>query len=110
MLRLISLAALAGAMLAVGLMSWRAFASGVAYSSESWALIPALWLAPAAGAAMSFRFGSAGPLFVIGSALFASTYFMDVLGFIPGSVIAACGIESFLREGFGGRTRFAREL
>jgi hypothetical protein len=91
-------------------MWWRAFASGVAYSSESWLLIPVLWFAPVAGAAMSFRSGSAGPLFVICSALFASTYFMDVLGFIPGAVIAACGIEAFLRERFGGRTSFAREM
>lgn len=46
-----------------------------------------------------------GPVLVIASALVVSTYCMDVLGFVPGAVIAACGIEAFLRDGFGNRAR-----
>jgi hypothetical protein len=99
-----------GAFLTAGVMWWRAATSGVPYSTESWALIPVLWLAPALAAAVSVHLRSVGSLAVIVTALIASTYFMDVLGFVPGAIITACGIEAFLRERFGARTTSVLEM
>lgn len=100
---LIAIASFAGIVLSLGLMWWRASSDYYDYHTESWALIPALWLVPVLLALVTRRLRSTGPILVIASALVVSTYYMDVLGFVPGAVIAGCGIEGFLRHGFGNR-------
>jgi len=99
------LAAVAGAMLASGVMWYRMTVDGFDYTRESWLLITLVWAAPPVGAWAARRWPLMGALLLIASSIVASWYFSDVFGFAPGAIALAVGLETALRSVFERRAQ-----
>ena len=73
-------AAMAGAILAAGLMFYRMLADDITYTAESWIAIPTLWIGVAVLWSACFKWSYWALAPTIGLAIFAGTYFRDVFG------------------------------
>ena len=74
------LSAIAGALLAAGVMLYRMLADDITYTTESWIAIPTLWIGVSVLWNACFRWSYWAITPTIGLAVFAGVYFRDVFG------------------------------
>ena len=72
--------ALAGGLLAAGLMLYRMVADDITYTTESWIAIPTLWIGVAVLWSACFKWSYWALAPTVGLAVFAGIYFSDVYG------------------------------
>ena len=87
---------LAGAGLATGIMAFEALANDMDYTTQSWVLIPPIWLGLAALWWLTARWPFIGAIPLGALAFYAGGFFSDVYGQFPAGVLLLLGAASVL--------------
>ena len=90
------LCALVGAGLATGIMAFEALANDMDYTTQSWVLIPPIWLGLAALWWLTARWPFIGAIPLGALAFYAGGYFSDVYGQFPAGLLLLLGAASVL--------------
>ncbi len=88
--------ALAGAGLATGIMAYGAIVDGEEYTTQSWVLIPPVWLGLAALWWVTVRWPFVGGLPLGALAFYAGGFFSDVYGQFPAGLLLLLGAAVIL--------------
>lgn len=103
------LCALAGAGLATGIMTYGAIANGEDYTTQSWVLIPPVWLGLAAFWWLTARWPFVGGIPLGALAFYAGGFFSDVYGQFPAGLLLLLGAAVILAAATETKGRAASE-